>query len=164
MKQAPYSLQTGETKPPRGETWRLIVKNASVAPSQLPLLIIDDDLPRRLVKFHFVAHFLNELSLLFQFRFENLYFLLLRLNHAVLFEKFIEQHRVDRFIPDSVRLTFSITSYQVWIDLLHLLSYEAKLWDPIRIELALIVKRHWFQAKDRFARLIHRFDLILEAR
>src|SRR5947209_2713991 len=80
----------------------------------------------------------------------------------MLFEKLIEQHRVHRFIADGVRFSLLVTGHQVGIHLLHLLSHQPELWDGFRIKLMLVVEGDRFECQDRFARLVHRFDRVLE--
>src|SRR6516165_3505947 len=82
----------------------------------------------------------------------------------MLFEKFIEQHRVHRFIADGVGLSLLVAGYQVGIYLFHVLGHEAKLRNPIGVKLFLVPKRHWFQRQDRFARFVHWLNRFLETR
>src|SRR5437588_6716046 len=62
----------------------------------------------------------------------------------VLFEKFVEQHRVHSFIADCVRLALLVASHQIRVDLLHVLSHEAELRDASRVKVLLVAKRHRF--------------------
>ena len=81
---------------------------------------------------------------------------------AMLFEKFVEQHRVHGVVADAVRLALVIASHKVGVYLLHLLGDEAKLWDASWIQLVFVAKGHWLQLKDCFACLVHWFDVVLK--
>jgi hypothetical protein len=85
-----------------------------------------------------------------------------RLDFAVLFEGFVEQHRIYCFIADRVRLAFLIAHHQFWIHLRYLLCDEAKLWDVFGIELLFVAKGHQLQRQDGFARQTHRLDMAFE--
>jgi hypothetical protein len=87
-------------------------------------------------------------------------FLLLVL--AMLLEKLIEQHRVHRFIAHTLRLALIVASHQSGVYLFHFLSHETELRDALGVKLMLVAKGHRFQRKNRFARLVHRFDPVLE--
>ena len=78
---------------------------ASVRPT---LPIAGDRLRRRSVQFDLVVHFLNERSLLFKFRSKDINFFLLFSNCSMLFEEFIEQHRVHGFVANAVDFPFAI--------------------------------------------------------
>src|SRR6266446_612647 len=80
----------------------------------------------------------------------------------MLFEKLVQQHRVHRLVAHGVRLSVSVASDQIRIYLRHLLGHESELRDARRVELVLVAKGHRFERQDRFARLVHRLDCILE--
>src|SRR5438094_7835083 len=94
-------------KPPRGKS---VMADCEML---LVLLIIVDHLRRGFGHFNFGAHFLDERFLLFQFCFESVIFLWLPLHSAVLFEKFIEQHRVHRFVADGEDYPFTVTHHPI---------------------------------------------------
>jgi hypothetical protein len=81
---------------------------------------------------------------------------------SVLLEELVEQHRVHRFITNRVDLALCIAHNQVGIDLFHVLGDEAKLWSGIEINFFLVAEGDRFQCKDRFARFVHWFDIVLE--
>ena len=80
------------------------------------------------------------------------------------FEKFIEQHGVHCFVAHSVRFALVVIGNQVRTHLFHFFGHEAELWDAIWVKLFLVAKGHRLQRKDRFARLAHRLDCLLETR
>src|SRR3984893_15036369 len=141
------------------------------------LLIVEDNLRRRAAHLDFRAHPLQtrgkrfNLSLLLrrpslQLRDSPLLFLrfaALLLHRAVLFEEFVEQHRVYRFVAHGVNFALAVVSHQVGIDLFYLLGHEAELRDAVWIKLMLVAEGHRFQRQDRFARFVHRLDLVLES-
>jgi hypothetical protein len=53
----------------------------------------------------------------------------------MLFEKFIEQHRVHRLVAHAVRFTFFIPHHEVTIDFFHVLGHQAKLRDAHGVQL-----------------------------
>src|SRR4030095_17235150 len=57
---------------------------------------------------HSCAHFFDERSLVFQLLFQSVDLLLLRLYGAVLFQKFIQQHRVHLVVPHAVGFSFLV--------------------------------------------------------
>ncbi len=87
----------------------------------------------------------------------------LLLDFSMFLKEFIEQHRVDRFVTHRVRFSLGIASNQSGVDLFHFLGHEAKLRDALRIKLFLVMECDRLEREDRFARLIHPSDLILEA-
>ena len=68
------------------------------------LLIVEDQLQRRLVDFHFIARLLNERPLLFQFRFKGINFFLLLLDCPMLFKELVEQHCIHSVVAHAVGL------------------------------------------------------------
>ena len=83
---------------------------------------------------------------------------------AVLFEELVEQHRVHRFVAHGVRLALLVAGHQIGIHLFHVLSHEAELRDALGVKLVLVAEGHRFERENRFARFVHRFDLVLETR
>jgi hypothetical protein len=80
----------------------------------------------------------------------------------VLFEEFIQQHRVHRLIAHGVDFSARVAKDEVGVYFFHFLCDEAELRDAIGIEFVLIVERYRSQRENRFTRLLHGFDLILE--
>src|SRR5262249_58407865 len=74
----------------------------------------------------------------------------------------IEQHRVYSVVPHRVRFALFVASNQIGVHLFDLLGNEAKLRDPRGVKVMLITEGHRFERENRFARLVHRFDLVLE--
>src|SRR5689334_4247626 len=81
----------------------------------------------------------------------------------MLFEKLIKQHRVHCLISDRVGLPLVIPRHKIGIGLRHIFSHQPELWDAVRIKLVFVTEGHWLQRQDRFARLVHRMDMILVA-
>ena len=81
----------------------------------------------------------------------------------MLFKKFIQQHCVHRFVAHGVGLIFFIAHHQVWVNLCHFLSYEPKLRDAVWITLLSVTEGHRLECEERFARLVHRFNVFLES-
>src|ERR1043166_4292679 len=81
----------------------------------------------------------------------------------MLLEKFVEQHRVYRFVAHSVRLAVLVAGHQLRVHFFHVLSHKAELRDSLRVKLALVAEGHRLQRENRFAALIHRFHCFLEA-
>ena len=92
------------------------------------------------------------------------YFAFFYLSLVIFLQELVKQHRVHCFVANGVRLALSIAHDQIGVHLLHLLGDKAKLRNGIRIKLAFITKGDWLERQDRFARLVHRFNLILKAR
>src|SRR5439155_22604354 len=57
-----------------------------------------------------------------------------------------------------------VASDQIGIHLFDFLSHEAELRDALGIELFLITEDDWLEREDRFTGLIHRLNVVLEAR
>src|SRR5437660_10593572 len=81
----------------------------------------------------------------------------------MLFQKFIEQHRVYRFVADGHDFSIFAAHYQIRINLLYFFSYQAELWNTVWINILFVAERHWCERKYRFARLVHGLDVLLEA-
>ena len=82
----------------------------------------------------------------------------------MLFEKLVEQHRVDLLVAHSVELALRVADHQIGIDLFHILGHQPKLRDALRINLVFVAECDWLQRVERFAGLAHRPNLILEPR
>jgi len=82
----------------------------------------------------------------------------------VLLQELVEQHRVHRFVADSVRLALPVTSHEIGIHLFHILSHEAELRDALGVNFLLVMEGDWFKREDRFARFVHRLHRLLETR
>src|SRR5205823_13790990 len=52
--------------------------------------------------------------------------------------------------------------YQIGIYLFHVLGYQPKLRDAFGVKLLLVAKGDWFERVNRFARLVHRLDVLLK--
>src|SRR6476659_2332048 len=78
-------------------------------------------------------------------------------------KELIEQHRVDCFVANGVRLAMFVTRYQVGSDLSHILCDEAKLRNTLRIQLFFVAEGDRSEREDSFARLLPWLDLILVA-
>src|ERR1051326_1902873 len=79
------------------------------------------------------------------------------------FQKLVQQHCIYLIVSHGVRFTVSIPSHEVRIYLLNVLGHKSKVGNALRVNLVLVPKRNWFEREDRFAGLVHRFDVILEA-
>ncbi len=80
-------------------------------------MIIQDRLRSRATHLDLRAHFLQSRSKRFNLLLLFCYDRSLFFHLAVLFEKFVEQHRVHRFIAHGVRLALVVPSHQIGIDL-----------------------------------------------
>ena len=83
---------------------------------------------------------------------------------AVLFEEFIEEHRVHGLVADGVRLALVVAGDEIGSDFGNLFRNQAELRDAGRIKLVLITEGDRLEIENGFARPIHRFDVALEAR
>src|SRR5215831_16379224 len=79
-------------------------------------------------------------------------------------EELVEQHRVHSLVAHAVRLALLVTSYQIGINLFHLLGHQAELRHALRVKLFLIAKCDWFERENHFAGLVHWLDVVLETR
>src|SRR5205814_3337788 len=73
---------------------------------------------------------------------------------ALLFEKLIEQHGVDRVVRHGVDLAILIPQDQVWIRLSYFLGDQTKWRSGLII--ILVAKPHRVELQQRFTRLTHR--------
>src|SRR5437762_10762240 len=81
---------------------------------------------------------------------------------AMLFQKLIEQHRVDVLVAHAVGFSFFVHQYQRRIDLCYFFGNQAKLRHVGRVPL--VMERHWLKGKDRFTGLAHEVNVLLEPR
>ena len=86
----------------------------------------------------------------------------LLLHFAVFFEELVEQHRVHRLVAHGVDLTLLIASHQSGVHLFYLLGHQPKLRDALRVKVVFVAEGHRFERENRFARLVHGLDLVLE--
>ena len=80
---------------------------------------------------------------------------------AVLFEELVEQHRVHRFVADSVDLAAFIADHQVRINLGDFLGDQTK-FRPVRL-ISFVVEGHGLKREEGFAGLVHRFNVLFES-
>src|SRR5436190_3664479 len=74
----------------------------------------------------------------------------------MLFEKFVEQHRVHRVVAHGIDLTVIVAHYQLGTHFSYFFSDQAKLCRTLLV--VFVVKGHWLQSEQSFAALVHRFD------
>jgi hypothetical protein len=86
----------------------------------------------------------------------------LLLDRFVLFEKFIEQHRVHLIIAHTVGFALLIPHHEVRIHPFHFLGHEAELRDPVGVKFLFIAEGNRFEREDRFARIVYWLDLVLK--
>ena len=82
----------------------------------------------------------------------------------MLFQELVEQHRVHRFVAHGLGFSFFIAHDQVGIHFFNLLGNQAKLRDPLGIELFFVTEGDGFECEERFTGLVHRLDGLLEPR
>src|SRR4029077_8091759 len=80
----------------------------------------------------------------------------------MLFQKLVEQHRVDRIVANGGCLTIAVTRHEVRIYLFDVLSNEPKPAWTGTFNLRFVSETHRLEVVDDFAGLVHRFDLVLE--
>src|SRR5438034_9473047 len=80
----------------------------------------------------------------------------------MLFEKLVEQHRVDCFIADRVRFAVGVVNNEGWIDLFHFFGYEAKLLKPFRINLLFVAESDRPQREESIACVAHALHILLK--
>src|SRR5215211_1944284 len=85
------------------------------------------------------------------------------LHFLVLFQKFIEDHRVHLVVANAVRFSFLVARHEIRAYLFHLLGNEPKGERARRFYIRLVAKADGLEVVDYFAGLLHPFDLILEA-
>src|SRR5437899_7676810 len=79
----------------------------------------------------------------------------------MLFEKFVKQHRVHCFVAHAVRSSLIVTGHEIRIYLFYFLCHKTELWNALGVKVVLVTERHRFERENRFARLVHRLDLLL---
>ena len=83
------------------------------------------------------------------------------LDLLVLFEELVEQHSVDCAVMDAFDLPFFVTDRQVWVHLGYILGDQAVLQTVAAIDLLFITEDDRLERKERFAGVVHRFNLLL---
>ena len=117
---------------------------------------------RRFARFKLRAHLLDLCGLFFHHCHEIFELPLLLgvvrfqfLNFAMLFEKLIEQHRVDLLIANGFRLAFWVATHQVRIHFGHFLCDQAKGNRLSSIVLLMVAKGNWVKRINGLARRMH---------
>ena len=77
----------------------------------------------------------------------------------MLFEEFIQQHRVYLLVADRFRLALGIASHEIGIHLGHFLSNQAKGKRLRGVILLVVAEAHWFERIERFTGFLHRLDV-----
>src|SRR6266498_1010781 len=117
-------------------------------------------LGRRSIQFNLRAHLLQtsgkNLNLLFLLRDRRFQFL----HSLMLFEEFVQQHRVHRVVAHGVNFTVLVTHYEVGVHSGHFFGDQTKLRYPNLV--ALVVESHRLESQDGFAGCVHRLNLFLE--
>ena len=80
------------------------------------------------------------------------------------FEELVEQHRVHRFIAHGVGFALLVAQPPGRDSPFPLPLLPGQTADVLRIKLFFVAEGDWFEREDRFARLVHRFDFVLEPR
>ncbi len=122
-----------------------------------PLGIVDH-LRRRFACFKLCAHLLDLGRLLFHgcCKTRNRGFQFLHL--PMFFQKFVEQHRVDRPIAHTLDLSFPIPDRQIGIHLRHLFSNQAIIEALAGIDVLLETVSDWIKHVKCFASCVHRLE------
>ncbi len=115
--------------------------------------IVLGHLRRRFARFKLCAHLL-------QARSKRVNLLLLRVNLATCFEKFVEQHRVDLLIADRFGLAVCIASHQIGIHLGHFLSDQSKGERLRRVVLLVIAEADRLERVEHFTGFLHRLNIV----
>src|SRR6266550_990399 len=102
------------------------------------LLAVQSDLWSSFACLNPCTHLLDLCGLLFHSRSERRNFLLKVLHSAMLFEEFIQQHRVYRLVAHSVHFAVVIAYHQIGADRLHVLSHQAKLRGLLQLYFLLV--------------------------
>src|SRR5690242_16611260 len=79
------------------------------------------------------------------------------------FEELVEQHRVNGGVFHTLDLPFSIADCQVGINLLYILGDQAIIEVLIWVDLLLVAISDGLQRVERFARVLHWFDVLFVA-
>src|ERR1041385_7033609 len=80
----------------------------------------------------------------------------------MLFQKLIEQHRIDRFVTDGLWFSFFVTGDQVRADFSHILGDQTKRERLVRVEIFFVTVRDWLEQINARAGFLHRLDIFLE--
>src|SRR6266542_342568 len=125
---------------------------------------------RTFAQLKLVAHSLQSSSksfnLLLLFSYDRslfLYLMILFFDFAMLFEEFVEQHRVYRVVTHGINLTILVAHHQVRIDRFHVLGNQPKLWNPLRVYPLFVTERNRFERKERFAGVVHCLNLLFKS-
>ena len=78
----------------------------------------------------------------------------------MLFQKLVEQHRVNLLVADGFGLTLRVASHQIGIHLGHILDDQAKGKRLRNIVLFVIAKTDRAESVERFAGSVHRLDVV----
>src|SRR6266481_5023287 len=89
--------------------------------------------------------------------------LLLFFDLAMFLEEFVEQHCVHLVVANGEGLTLVIAHHQVWTDLCHLFRDQTELRSTFGIHFLLVAKSNRLERENRFARLVHWLNVLLEA-
>src|SRR5215216_5861449 len=81
----------------------------------------------------------------------------------MLFEKFIEEHRVHLVVAHAVRFSFLVADDQVRANFFNIFRYQPTLRNPLWIYLLRVMEANWFERKDRFAGPFHWLNLLFES-
>ncbi len=135
-------------------------QNTAARVARSALLIVQNGLRWGPAHFKLCIHFLQARSKRF-----NLFLLAcdscaLFLVLSVLFQKLIQQHRVHCVVPHGIDFAVLIAHHQVGVHLGYFLGNQTELRRAFAV--ALVVKAHRLKRQDRFAGLVHRFNLMLE--
>ena len=124
------------------------------------LLITHNRLRSGSAEFKLCVHFLQARSQRFNLlllphgiRFQFLHF-------AVLFEKLIEQHRVDLLVANRLGLSLRVAPHQIGVHFGYLLSDEAKGKRLRGIILPVVAEADRLQRVECFAGFVHRLDVV----
>src|SRR6476646_10322200 len=78
------------------------------------------------------------------------------------FQKFIEQHRIDRFVTYGLWFSLLVARDQLRADLSHVLCDQTKGERLRRIGVFLVTEGDRFERKESFAAAVHRLNVMLE--
>src|SRR6266545_3340931 len=148
---------------------RRFQENGSIS-ARAALLMVAHHFGRTFAQLKLVAHSLQSSSksfnLLLLFSYDRslfLYLMILFFDFAMLFEEFVEQHRVYRVVTHGINLTILVAHHQVRIDRFHVLGNQPKLWNPLRVYPLFVTERNRFERKERFAGVVHCLNLLFKS-
>src|SRR6516165_6876400 len=81
----------------------------------------------------------------------------------MLFEEFVQQHRVDRLIANGNDCALLVARHQIRVHSGHILGDETKIRRARGIDLLLVAEADRFKREKRFAGLINGLDVLLVA-